>query len=138
MESSTSRSTLTTPLPMYSIQRLSTKSMSIGTSTVQRTRAKQGRSHKRSTLRLRIDASVVDERQLSKVMGGMGGEFGTMVSPQVSQPLAQALQLLQPLQDPHWVQALPPQPQAPPALTWAKLVMVTTALSICSCHRALS
>lgn len=52
----------------------------MGTSTVQRTRAKQGRSHSRSTLRLRMVPSVVVERQLSKVMGATGAEVGVWVS----------------------------------------------------------
>ncbi len=80
MESSTSLLTVMTPLPMYSTQRLSTNRMSIGTSILQRTRAKQGRSHRRSTVRSRMVPSVVVERQLSKVMGGTGADVGATVS----------------------------------------------------------
>ena len=63
-----------------STQRLSTNRMSMGTSMVARTRAKQGRSQRRSTVRLRMVPSVVVERQLSKVMGGTGAEVGVAVS----------------------------------------------------------
>ena len=90
----------------------------MGTSMVARTRAKQGRSHRRSTVRLRMMPSVVVLRQLSKVMGGTGAEVGGTVS-WVSW-LPQVL---------HW--------QVFPA-TWAKLVMVTMRLSSCSCCMALS
>ena len=82
MESSTSRSTVTTPRPMYSRQFASVKRMSMGTSTWPRTRAKQGRSHRRSTERLRMVPSVVVERQLSKVMGIVGWlQFSLHCSP---------------------------------------------------------
>ena len=79
---------------MYSTQRLSTNRMSMGTSILQRTRAKQGRSHRRSTDRLRMVPSVVVERQLSNVMGGTGGLVGGTVSVLSSQQQLQLQQLL--------------------------------------------
>lgn len=65
--------------------------MSMGTSILQRTRAKQGRSHRRSTERLRMVPSVVVERQLSNVMGGTGGLVGGTVSVASSQQQLQQL-----------------------------------------------
>ena len=91
MDRRTSLSTVMTPLPMYSTQRLSTNRMSMGTSILQRTRAKQGRSHRRSTERLRMVPSVVVERQLSNVMGGTGGLVGGTVSVASSQQQLQQL-----------------------------------------------
>ena len=52
----------------------------MGTSILQRTRAKQGRSHRRSTVRLRIVPCVLVERHDSKVMGGTGADVGATVS----------------------------------------------------------
>ena len=94
MLSSTSRLTLMVALPMYSTQRLSTNRMSIGMSIVARTRAKQGRSHRRSTVRLRMLPSVVVLRQLSKVIGGTGADVGGMVSCVSWQPQALQVQVL--------------------------------------------
>ena len=94
MLSSTSRLTLMVALPMYSTQRLSTNRMSIGMSIVARTRAKQGRSHRRSTVRLRMLPSVVVLRQLSKVIGGTGADVGGMVPCVSWQPQALQVQVL--------------------------------------------
>lgn len=75
MDSRTSLFTVTTPRPMYSRQFASVNRMSIGTSILQRTRAKQGRSHRRSIVRSRMVPSVDVERQLSNAMGMTGCVF---------------------------------------------------------------
>ncbi len=84
--SSTSRLTVTVPLPMYSTQRLSVNRMSMGICRLPRTRAKQGRSHRRSTDRLLMSTSMLLERQDSNVIGGTGVEVGGASSVSALQP----------------------------------------------------